>query len=156
MYSNNYEHSDIRSWLNGYFYNCAFSLNDSFIKSVQVNNDGASSDDINNKYASNKTTDKVYLPSYSDYLNSSYGFASDFTTGSKTRECKTTEYARCKGAWYNEDSQFKYNGSYWTRTATSQYYYCAWNVNSSGYLSTYVVNGNSHCVRPSITIYIPN
>ena len=49
---------------------------------------------------------------------------------------------------------FDYLGSYWTRSATSEYYYTAWNVNSGGYLSTYTVDDASHCVRPCITISI--
>lgn len=136
---NNYLESDIRAWLNNEFYQKAFSLNDLFIQNTYVDN-------------SNSTLDKVYLPSYQDYLNTEYGFESNPNSGSNTRTCKTSEYARIKGAWYNTTTSLKYNGSYWTRTPSDEYSYCAWNVNSTGYLSEYAVDGNSHSVRPCITI----
>ena len=87
-----------------------------------------------------------------DYLNSAYGFDTNSTTTSSTRCAKTTDYARANGAWVNTSSDFKNNGSYWTRTPTSQYYYTAWNVNSGGYLSQYGFDGTSHCVRTCISI----
>ena len=153
IYANNYEYSDIRNWLNNYFYNTAFALNASFIKETNLDNSAKTSDADNNIYSCANTLDKVFLLTYKDYLNNSYGFEANGSV-STTRECKTTDYARAKGAWYNNtNAQLKYNGSYWTRTATSEYYYCAWNINSGGYLSTYAVDGTSHCVRPSIYIY---
>lgn len=139
IYANNYLESDIRKWLNNEFYQKAFSLNNLFIQNTNVDN-------------SNNTLDKVYLPSYQDYLNDEYGFESNPNSGSNTRVCKTSEYARIKGAWVNTTTSLKYNGSYWTRTPSSEYSYCAWNVNSTGYLSEYAVDGSSHSVRPSITI----
>lgn len=151
VYANNYEQSDIRSWLNNYFFNTAFALNNSFVLEVNNDNSASTSDSTKNKYACATTLDKVFLPTYQDYLNNDYGFTSD-TSVSKTRECKTTDYARARGAWYNTTNQLKFNGSYWTRTATSEYSYCAWNINSAGFISTYAVDGNSHCVRPSIYI----
>ena len=53
-------------------------------------------------------------------------------------------------------SDLKYNGSYWTRSSTDEYSYCAWNVNSSGYLSKYAIDGNNHCIRPAIQITLKN
>ena len=154
IYANNYEQSDIRSWLNNYFYNTAFALNNVFIKESNIDNSANTSDAVNNKYSCTNTLDKVFLPTYEDYLNQNYGFESNGGTISISRECKTTDYARARGAWYNDtNAQLKYNGSYWTRTATSEFSYCAWNVNSGGFLSTYAVDGTSHCVRPSIYIY---
>lgn len=153
IYANNYEYSDIRTWLNNYFYNNAFALNNVFIKESNLDNSSKTSDSTDNKYSCSNTLDKVFLPTYEDYLNSSYGFNANSGI-SDTRECKTTDYARARGAWYNDtNANLKYNGSYWTRTATSEYSYCAWNVNSGGFLSTYAVDGTSHCVRPSIYIY---
>ena len=154
VYANNYEHSDVRAWLNNYFYNTAFILNNVFVKESELDNSANTSDASNNKYSCANTLDKVFLPTYEDYLNQNYGFESNGGTVSKSRECKTTEYARVRGAWYNNtNAQLKYNGTYWTRTATSEFSYCAWNVNSGGFLSTYAVDGTSHCVRPSIYIY---
>ena len=135
--ANNYSHSDIRSWLNNEFYNKAFFLNNAFIQSVSIDNN----------------IDKVYLPSYEDYLNSNYGF--DSQNGiSLSRQAKTTDYSRVLGSWYSKDSGYEYNGTYWTRSASKDYSYCAWNVNSGGYISEYAIDGNSHSVRPCIKITI--
>lgn len=151
IYSNNYKESSIRTYLNTYFFNTAFFLNNSYIQETQVNNSSSTSDASNNIYCCENTTDKVYLPSYADYLNSSLGFEGENKVSS-SRQSKTTDYCRVKGAWLNKDANYKNNSSYWTRTPTSTYEYCAWNVNSAGYLSSYAVDGASHCIRPCITI----
>lgn len=153
IYSNNYEYSDIRSWLNNDFYNTAFALNNTYINMTIVDNTSSTTEINNNSYCGNNTEDKVYLPSYQDYLNSSYGFSNGLTVD-KSREAKTTDFARIRGAWCNMTTSLKYNSSYWTRSPSSKYYYVAWNVNSSGYLSEYAVNRDNHCVRPCITISI--
>ena len=150
VYANNYEYSDIRKWLNEDFYNDAFILNNHYIQSTALDNK-TTTNDSNNKYISNNTTDKVYLPSYQDYLNYNYGFGTTNTLSS-SRECKTTDYTRAIGAWCSKEKGFENNGTYWTRSPSSLYYYTAWNVNSGGYISNYAVDGNSHCVRPAITI----
>lgn len=155
IYSNNYEHSDIRYWLNNNFYNKSFVLNNTYIKETIVDNSSSTTESNNDQIVSETTTDKVYLPSYEDYLNLEYGFDNDNKNTSETREAKTTDYARARGAWVNMTNEsLKNNGTYWTRSASSLYNYASWNVNSGGYLSTYAVDGNSHCVRPSISIYI--
>lgn len=135
---NNYEYSDIREFLNNDFYSVAFKTNDSYIQT-----------------STSENNDKIYLLTYQDYLNASYGFETNLEEQSLSRECKTTDYARVRGSWYNKgdkNANLKYNGSYWTRSATEEYDYCAWNVNTSGLLSKYAVDGSSHSVRPSITI----
>ena len=154
IFSNNYEYSDIRKWLNTEFYNTAFNLNNAYLTEVSIDNSASTTDSFTNKYESNNTLDKVYLPSYQDMLNQSFGF--DCSNGvSTSRQAKTTDYARAVGAWSNtRDSQYLYNSTYWTRSAVSTYYYCAWNVNSSGNLSKYAVDGSQHCVRPCITIIL--
>ena len=151
IYSNNYEKSDLRTWLNNIFYNTAFSLNNTYVTTTNVDNSANTTDSSTNKYYSNNTLDKVLLPTYQDYLNQNLGFDTTNTI-SKTRECKTTDYARAKGAYVNKDSGRLNNGTYWTRSACSEFYYCTWTVNTGGYLSAYAVDGNTHCVRPSIYI----
>ncbi len=155
IYANNYQYSDIRIWLNGEFCSTVFAFNDTFLQQVPVNNGVDTTNSLVNSYVCANTTDKVYLPSYQDYLNLAFGFDA-VNDKSATRYCKVTDYARARGAWCNiktdMGSDFLYNGSYWTRTPSSEFYYCAWNVNSGGYLSQYVVDDDSHGVRPCITI----
>ncbi len=50
-------------------------------------------------------------PCYRDYINCNYGFStsSDITN---TRCCKTTDWVRARGAYYDTN----YDGYYWTRS----------------------------------------
>lgn len=152
IYPNNYEHSSIRSFLNNEFMNKAFVQGQNYIKDTLVINESSSTDSLDNIYSSNNTLDKVYLPSYRDFLNEEYGFE-DVNGLSSTRRTITTDYARAKGAWCNDEKEYKNNGSFWTRSPSSNHSYAAYNVNSGGFLSEYGVDGDSYCVRPSITIF---
>ena len=153
IYPNNYEFSDIRKYLNSDFYNTAFTFGDSYIKQTLVNNSSLTTDSIENKYSSNNTNDKIFLPSYKDYLNSDYGFDINSDSISSTREAKLSDYARAKGAWCNIEND-KYTGSYWTRSPSSEFSYSAINVNSAGYLSSYAVDGETHAIRPSLKVEV--
>lgn len=152
IYANNYEQSGIRKWLNNTFLDLAFTNNVGYISDSEVSNAASTTQSQSNTFACKDTVDKVFLPSYRDYLTASYGFDTDPSQTSAGRTCKTTDYARAKGAWYNTKDGLKYNGSYWTRSPSSEYSYCAMNVNSAGFLSAYAVDGVSHCVRPCIRI----
>jgi hypothetical protein len=74
VYPNNYMYSDIRTWLNADFLNKAFYLDSSLIQTTNVDNSLASTGDSSNKYVCADTSDKVWLLSYADATNSSYGF----------------------------------------------------------------------------------
>lgn len=153
IYANNYEYSNLRTWLNKDFHNEAFFKNNTYINETTVSNIASTTDAKKNTYACSDTKDKVYLPSYQDFINVNYGFEPNANNSSITRQAKTTDFARAQGAWSNKTTaSLNGNGSYWTRSPSSEYYYCAWNVNSSGHLSTYSVNGADHSVRPCITI----
>lgn len=153
IYENNYEYSDIRIWLNNDFYNSAFALGNTHIQTTTVDNSVSTNESSSNTYACNNTQDKVFLPSYQDYINSSYGFSTsrDLTD---TRCCKTTDWARARGAYYIKWS-YPYNGYYWTRSP-----FCepgvAFSVYNDGKLGVWYVDdkfGNS-CVRPALTVKI--
>ena len=151
--SNNYSFSDIREWLNGGFYDSAFSLGNSLIQTTMVDNSASTTDSSSNNYACASTEDKVYLLSYKDYLNADYGFSTsaDSTT---TRQCKTTDWARANGAWYSTDSSCLYNGYYWTRSPYSSYSGYAWGVSNDGHLSDSYVDDSGYSVRPSLRIKV--
>lgn len=155
IYANNYEQSDLRAWLNGDFFSTAFAFHQTSIQEMSVNNAASTFGQKTSIYASNNTKDKVTLPSYQDYLNPNYGFDGDVSNSSLTRACQTTDYVRVRGAWCNtQEADLRYHGSYWTRSPSSEEYYAAYNVNSGGYLSTYAVDGATHCVRPCISIRV--
>ncbi len=143
-----YFDSDIRSWLNDKFYNTAFSLDNSYIQTTDVNNTNI--DDSSIYYY---TYDKVYLLSYQDYRNEDYGFSQcDYENA---RLCKPTDYAIANGADYIINNR---NGSYWTRSTYLGYYLTEYNkygvlINSYGALIC-CNERLSRGVRPSITIKI--
>ncbi len=152
IYSNNYEYSDIRSWLNGDFYNIAFALNDTNIQTVTVDNSAATTDSSTNGYACSDTEDKVYLLSYQDYRNA------DCFPDNASRECKPTDWAKANYAQYysGSSSEIYGFGYYWTRSPyflqSSSYF--AHFVSSEGYLSSDGVYKSYICVRPAITIKV--
>ncbi len=142
IYSNNYQYSDVREWLNGDFYGSAFALDNSFIQAVTVDNSAATTDSLSNEYACSDTKDKVYLLSYQDYLNADYSLS-----------CKATDWALANYA-------YQYNGysSYWTRSPDSK---SSRSVSSLQYWSNKTelthrsVTNEDNCVRPAITIKVP-
>ena len=96
-YANNYKYSDLRQWLTNDFYNSAFALDDSLVQTTLVDNSASTTSSSSNSYACENTEDKVFLPSYKDYSNSSYGFPTN-AGSSKARYSKTTDWARARGA----------------------------------------------------------
>ncbi len=116
--SNNYHDSEIRAWLNNTFYNSAFALGNKYIQTTTVDNSASTTDSSSNIYDCENTEDKVFLPSYKDYINGEYGFGLT-TNSSNTRECKTTDYARADGVYSSIESKYSHNGVYWTRSPYS-------------------------------------
>ena len=151
--SNNYANSEIRSWLNNEFYNSAFALGNSNILLTNVDNSAATTDSDSNPYACNNTQDKIFLPSYQDYKNSSYGFSTS-TGETNTRYCKTTDWARARGAYYGVNSSDLYNGVYWTRSPASDRYWHASYVGSAGHLYITDVDFEFYSVRPGLSLNI--
>lgn len=157
IYANNYKYSDIRTWLNNDFYNSAFALGNSNIQLTNVDNSASTTNMTSNSYTCANTQDKVFLPSYKDYINSSYGFSTSTSSSTDTRYCKTTDWARARGAYYytNSDS-YLYNGDYWTRSPASSRSHIAWSVLGDGSLGYDYLGVSITCnsVRPGLTIKI--
>ena len=144
-YANNYANSEIHTWLNGTFYNQAFSLNDSYIQATTIDNSSSTTRDSDNTYASENTTDKVYLLSYQEYLKEDYGFSSSYESSS-TRMVKPTDYAKDRGVYVNE---------YWTRSPSGNKSTNVMTVNEYGSLQyPYDVSLTYMGVRPCISIKI--
>ena len=155
IYANNYEYSDIRTWLNDDFYNSAFALNNSYIQITTVDNSASTTNNrYRNSFTCANTEDKVFLPSYKDYVNSSYGFST--SADSNTRYCKTTDWARARGAGYSTSSELYY-GPYWTRSPYSGYPYNSYSYYACSVLSdlnNFDVSRSSCSVRPGLSIKI--
>lgn len=152
IYSNNYEHSYIREWLNNSFYNKAFGTPDqNAILTTLVDNSASTTSSSSNSYASNNTNDKIYLLSYQDSINSNYGFATS-TSSNNTRYAVTTDYARAKGAFIDTSTNTYGNGFWWLRSPNSDYSNLAYLVLFDG---TMTDNGVYHAyvgVRPALQI----
>lgn len=158
-YDNNgsYEYSEIRTWLNNDFYNSAFALNNSYIKTTDVDN-SPSTTDSSIGFGHDNTQDKVFLPSYKDYKNSGYGF-SYLSDSDGKRCCRTTDWARARGAWYySSDSSYLYNGWYVTRSFWSQSSDFSWTIEGDGSLhkseGCFLQQYDFFSVRPAITLKI--
>lgn len=152
LFANNYENSEIREWLNSTFLNSAFNLDSSLIQITTVDNSASTTDSSTNQYVCNNTNDRIYLLSYQDYLNSSYGF-SGYIGSTTTRECKTTDYARANGAYYYVTSPYLYNGTYRTRSPNSNSSIGASSLDYNGNLLDFsFTSETSYCIRPAITI----
>ncbi len=145
--SNNYANSEIRSWLNADFYEAAFVLGDSYSVASAVDNSAATTDSPSNPNACENTSDRVFLLSYQDYCNASYGFLDN-----SSRQCSPTDYAVARGA--SKDSS-NVNGYYWTRSPDSGYSNRAWVVTSGGnFFYDYVYDSGSCCVRLGLRIAV--
>ena len=155
IYANNYEHSQIRSWLNETFFNKAFALNNSYINEILVDNSGASTDKTDNPYVCSNTLDKIFLPSYKDLTNEEYGFSSNRLSKDENRVAKTTDYSRIKGAFAPTKSNS--SGCYWTRSpydiSGGNY---IWYGASDGSLMQQSATWTYLCVRAAINITINN
>ncbi len=143
IYANNYKYSDIRAWLNGFgresgntsgaswttksFLYVAFTTEErNLILTTTVNNTISG-----NTYSCANTSDKIFLLSSQEIINSNYGFGSSATYNSARRK-QTTEYARAIGAFYDTDSDVSYCGEYWLRSPSPSIPYGVAIVNSSG------------------------
>lgn len=156
VYPPNYKHSYIREWLNGDFYNLAFGLGNAHIQVTTVDNSAATTESLENPYACENTEDKIFLPSYQDYLNSSYGF-SELKDSSDTRYCKTTDWARARGSFSLQNGgSDKFNGDYWTRSPSGKVTNDVWHIFYDG--SPIFYYGGNHLdnrgvsVRPGLVV----
>ena len=149
IYASNYEHSDIRKWLNNVFYNQAFTKTlQSCINTTLVDNSPGSSTTVSNKFACNDTYDKVYLLSVEDMQNEEYGFIYN-----RSRQKQLTDYAKAKGCYMNTSTSCYNNG--WFLLRSPHFYYDAGVkfVNDNGDLDyqCWVTSGDNG-VSPAITI----
>lgn len=121
--TNNYENSDLRSWLNGWFYENAFnSYQKALVLDTLVSNSANTTASVTNPNAGTTTSDKVFMASYSEMINSTYGFSSGRTDiveesdGYYKRSKCVSDYALAKGCYVDDDG----NGWWWLRSPYSE------------------------------------
>ena len=161
VYSNNYKYSNVRAFLNGYngisynvsdysgwtnsFFDVAFAFDSTHVKTTLVDNSAYTAYSNNYGFECDDTNDKVFLLSYKDTTNSSYGFSNN-----EAKRCKTTEYARATGARCSTTTSTKNNGFYWTRSPYQSYAIMIKDDGSTQF--QYSVTASHMGIRPCITL----
>ena len=145
-YANNYAESSIRKWLNEDFYNTAFtSVQKQNILPTTLDNRAYSTD--YSKYDSISTTDNVFLLSYSEAQNASYGFTNN-TDPTETRKAVGTDYAKAQGLW----TKSSYKCSHWRLRSAGSNSLSASGVAYDGYIYNYLVSYTIDGVRPALKL----
>lgn len=144
-----WETSTLRTWLNGSFFNDAFTVSErAAINGTKVIN----SDNPDKGTGGGKDTiDQVYLLSIEEVTNRAYGFSSSGDKEAQNREACNTAYTEKKGAYTTTGSRDERNGSWWLRSPGSYGNYSSY-VRSDGYvnLSGSSVNTDTYAVRPAL------
>lgn len=162
IYSNNYEYSSIRKWLNEDFYEFAFSKSDEAINIMDVDNSSEScryeglSDSYNNIFGINNTSDKVDLPSLKeiDEYDMDISRIAKPTDFAMARGCVRTDFAD-NGYFYLRSPY--YDDGVWdpsieeNKSASGEYAYV---VNPNGTFTGYYVNATGIGIRPQINVRI--
>ena len=145
-YANDYATSSIRKWLNEDFYNTAFTpAQKQNILPTTLDNKAYSTN--HSEYDSVSTTDNIFLLSYSEVQNTSYGFT-DNTHSTETRNAVGTDYAKVQGLGVDWDKC-----SFWLlRSAGSLSDYAGY-VSPGGYVYGSIdVCLNGYGVRPALRL----
>ncbi len=150
-YANDYVNSSIREWLNYDFYNTAFSTaQQGIIKYTRLDNSASREED--SEYDSAATNDKIYLLSWDDMLNTSYGFSSDYKKYDGARRTQGSDYAKCQGLWVFRSDGHSYDGvSEWLlrsafNTSNRIRYVCTY-----GHVDDYTWTHYTDCgIRPAL------
>ena len=151
--SNNYKNSEIRNWLNNDFLDKAFN-DDSLITTTAVDNSVASTLESSNQYICETTYDKIFLLSKAELTKADNGFSTNPFSEDEAKRCQTTEYARAKGARYNMNYNYPYNGYYWTRSPYRSYSNYVCEVKYNGRFGEFSVYDTEFSIRPSLSIKI--
>jgi len=144
VYPNNYMESHIRSWLNDNFYNTAFSTEEKTrIQTTTVDNSVASTGYNPNKYACANTNDKVFLLSYVEATNATYGLSTN-----TARKLQPSAYAQSQGVLTDTSN----GNSFWWLRSPSDVAYSARYVTNGGTFSSVTVDRTTYGVVAALWI----
>ncbi len=147
-YANDYSVSEIRNWLNDNFYKTAFSSNEQkqIIDRTCVN----TSYPYSEEFCCETTSDKVFLLSHDEVMNSVYGFSSD-KYEDVSRLAKGTDYAKCQGLLVPSYNVGFGNSWWWIRSAYP-WSSSSCSINYEGLVHYSNVHNTNMGVRPAITL----
>ncbi len=152
VYANNWEYSDLREFLNTGFYDEAFKKGErDFIVSTTI--DTGSKTAHFERYANGKPcVDKVFLLSYADTANRSYGW-NHWTITEDTRKIgKATDYAKALGAYASLNDGAEHDAAHWWLRSAGDFEGRASVTSAIGTVGTYSVDCTSIGIRPAITV----
>lgn len=150
VYANNWQHSDVRYYLNNVFIKEAFNiLQRSIIEISDVKND-VGSGHLNNAQLyphlnQNNTFDKIYLLSYQEMLMAQDVFALN-------RYSVATDYSRARGVMILTDETLYGNGYYWLRSPDIESNVISTVCEFGTIHDKYYVSRNFMGIRPVLTI----
>ena len=148
-----WETCTLRTWLNGTFYNKAFSsAEQAAILTTNVDNSKNQCYSGWNTSGGNNTQDKVFLLSYAE-ANKYFGVTHDTTSNTKSRVAPTA-YAIAQGA-YTHSSNKTADGTdagWWWLRSPGFYQSSAAGVRTDGSLNYYRVDDDSGSVRPALWV----
>ena len=142
---NNYEYSDISSWLNcdlkhsqnNFIYDAFADPNATLILRKDIDNSAATTTDENNQYACEVTTAFLYLLAYSEIT--------EVYNNIVNMESKVTDYAVVRGV--NVDN-YTMQGEWWLRTPSATKPNYALAISVTGEIFESLVNNSRIGVRP--------
>lgn len=144
-YASDWATSSIKEWLNNDFYNTAFSDSEKSQIGTSYNENKSA---YSSTYDSANTSDKIFLLSYNEVLNSNYGFSSRSSTSDTARQLKSTDYAKCQGC-----VTLTYTGNSWWRLRSPRHSSSTADVNSDGGASDfYSVSHTYYGIVPAFKI----
>lgn len=124
-----WESCSLRGWLNEEFYSTAFSVDEQnvILRQDVVNQENP----IFGTNGGNQTKDKIYLPSFEEMTNETYGFCPDMNHYSASRRLWPSDYAHVRGAL----------GYYTDSTTTDGYDGCVWWLRTPGEGTSFAMEG---------------
>ncbi len=140
----------LRSWLNGSFYNTAFSSGEqgAIVEQTVVNEDTP-------EYGiegGNDTNDKVHLLSFGEITNPTYGFCESDDTYSVSRYIKASDYAHTMGININGEGRYEGNCRWWLCSDTYRNYVDVVSINGCAIRKGSKVVSSDHAVVPTLHI----
>ena len=148
VYANNYVYATLREWLNGSFYDTAFTEEQKENITVHpIYNENYYSNISN--YISGPVDDKICFPSYRNVTTSAYGFGNIDVRYDPNKKAQGTDYAKCQGLKVSTVSGYEGISPWWVRASGSASLYEI-GAEVSGRLNTGTnVNQSEYGVRPS-------